>query len=159
IIAHKNYRHTFDSERHRSESERAHFAEPSILVSDEMSIRWGRYNLDIFYNPGHTMSTLGVDIPEADLLFVGDTIVGNIVYFSYSTPQMFFTALDRLKRGRRRRIISSHMGARSSQAISDARHYLNCLQEKVSAIRENTRDEELILKIDLGNCLAPGLAG
>jgi glyoxylase-like metal-dependent hydrolase (beta-lactamase superfamily II) len=41
IIAHKNYSHTFDLERFRSEEERSFFVEPTILVSDELSIRWG----------------------------------------------------------------------------------------------------------------------
>src|SRR4029078_7452090 len=45
IIAHKNYRHTFDLERYRTEEEKTFFVEPSILISDEMSLRWGKFRL------------------------------------------------------------------------------------------------------------------
>lgn len=159
IIAHKNYRHTFDSELYRTEEERAHFVEPQILVSDEMTIRWGRYTLDVFHNPGHTMSTLAIDVPEADLILVGDTVVGNLVYFSYSTPQMFFPALDRLRRRGRSRMISSHMGPRSSDAIGHAMNYLERLQKQVESARSDGNGDEGIRSIALDECLATGLKG
>lgn len=158
IVAHKNYRHTFDSELFRSESERAHFVEPHILISDEMTIRWGRYRLDIFHNPGHTMSTLNIDIPEADLLLTGDTVVGNVVYLAYSTPQMFFTALERARRRNRSWLISGHLGRREGLAIDNALHYLTALQNQVRAARETGDLPEAILSIELKECLASGLA-
>lgn len=158
IIAHKNYRHTFDLELYRTDEERAHFVEPDILVSDEISMRWGRHTLDIFYNPAHTMSTLGIDVPEADLVMVGDTIVSNIVYFSYSTPQMFFPALERLRRTGRSRLLSSHGSVRSSDAINHAVEYLERLQECVAAARHNG-GVEAIRSIELDECLASGLKG
>ncbi|HEY7545139.1 MAG TPA: MBL fold metallo-hydrolase [Blastocatellia bacterium] len=157
IVAHKNYRHTFDSELFRSEEERGHFVEPDILISDEMTIRWGRYNLDIFHNPGHTMSTLNIDIPEADLLLTGDTVVGNIVYIAYSTPQMFFTALERARRRTRCHIIGSHLGRREGSAIDHALHYLASLQSRVRSARETSDSKEAILNIELKDCLASGL--
>ncbi|MEW6210996.1 MAG: MBL fold metallo-hydrolase [Acidobacteriota bacterium] len=157
IVAHKNYRHTFDSELFRSEEERAHFVEPDILISDEMTIRWERYCLDIFHNPGHTMSTLNIDIPQADLLIVGDTVVGNIVYLAYSTPQMFFTALERARRRNRARLLSSHLGLREGAAIGNAIHYLNTLQSKARSAFETSDPPEAILSIELKDCLAPGV--
>lgn len=159
IVAHKNYRHTFDSELFRSEEERAHFVEPDILISDEMMIRWGRYNLDIFHNPGHTMSTLNIDIPEADLLLTGDTVVGNIVYMAYSTPQMFFSALERARRRNRSHIIGSHLGRREGRAIDNALHYLTALQNSVRSAREMSDQSEAILSIELKDCLAPEVQG
>jgi glyoxylase-like metal-dependent hydrolase (beta-lactamase superfamily II) len=159
IIAHKNYRHTFDAERYRSEDERAHFVEPDMLVSDELQMRWGRYTLDIFHNPGHTMSTLAIDVPEADLILIGDTIVGNIVYIMYTAPQMFFPALECIKRRGRSRLLSCHMGVRSSDAVNHATHYLKELETEVLAARRNSNKDEAILSIALDACLAPGLKG
>ncbi len=155
IVAHKNYRHTFDSELFRTEEERANFVEPDLLIGDELTIRWGRYNLDIFHNPGHTMSTLNIDIPEADLLLVGDTVVGNIVYLAYSTPQMFFTALERARRRNRSHLISSHLGRREAQAIDNALHYLAALQNQVRSAFETSDPPQAILSIELKDCLAP----
>lgn len=124
IIAHELYAPTFRTERYRTPEEEAHFVEPTIVIGDRMRMKWGRFTLDLFHNPGHTMSTLAIDVPEADLLFVGDTVVGNLVYLAYSAPELFAIALDRLDRRRRARIVASHGGAVSSVAIGHARHYL-----------------------------------
>ena len=159
IIAHKNYMHTFASERYRSEEEEANFVEPDILISESMTIRWGRHTLDIFHNPGHTMSTLGIDIPEADLLIAGDTIVGNMVYMSYSAPEMFLPALKRLQRRGRSRFLTSHMGMRTSDAIDNALIYLERLRENVKAARQSSENGDSILEIELEDCLPDGIKG
>jgi len=85
IVAHRNYRQTFDSEAFRTEEEKRHFVEPTVLVGDGLEIAWGRFHLDVFYNPGHTLCSLAIDVPEADLLLAGDTVVGNIVYSTMGT--------------------------------------------------------------------------
>ena len=152
IIAHKNYIHSFDLERFRSNEEKAFFVEPTILISDELSIRWGKYKLNLFYNPAHTMSTLNIDIPQADLIHVGDTLVGNIVYFTYSSPAMFFPALGRIKERGRKNLISSHLEPRSSDAVDHAVYYLKSLKTRVMDLNHNDED---VLRIDLQDCLPP----
>ncbi len=150
IIAHKNYRQTFDLEQFRSEEEASFFVEPTFLMSDDLTIRWGRFNVNLFANPGHTSSTINVDIPEADLIHVGDTIVGNMVYVSYSSPAAFFPALQRIKQIGRKKLISSHLGLRSIEAIHHAESYLRTLQDKV---------KESGSKITLQECLPAGVEG
>jgi len=85
IVAHRNYRQTFDGEAFRTEEEKRHFVEPTVIVDDGLEIAWGRFHLDVFYNPGHTLCSLAIDVPEADLLLAGDTVVGNIVYSTMGT--------------------------------------------------------------------------
>ncbi|HEX8775339.1 MAG TPA: MBL fold metallo-hydrolase [Pyrinomonadaceae bacterium] len=160
VIAHRNYTHTYDAESFRDEEEEtAPFVEPDILVSDDMLIRWGRYELDVFYNPGHTMSTLNVDIPGADLLMVGDNIVGNLVYLYYSTPALMKTALERLLRRGRARIIEGHQGVLSGDTVGNALHYLEALASQVGAARLSANADDSIFEIGLEQCLKPGLAG
>jgi len=142
IIAHELYAQTFQSERNRTAEEAAHFVEPTMVIGDRMRMRWGRFTLDMFHNPGHTMSTLGIDVPEADLLFTGDTIVGNLVYLAYSAPELFSIALDRLAQRGRGRIVASHGGAVSSAAIGHARYYLGRLTAGETALE---------------SCLPPGV--
>jgi glyoxylase-like metal-dependent hydrolase (beta-lactamase superfamily II) len=144
IIAHELYAQTFQTERYRTAEEVAHFVEPTMVIGDRMRMRWGRFTLDLFHNPGHTMSTLGIDVPEADLLFVGDTIVGNLVYLAYSAPELVAIALDRLARRGRGWIVASHGGTVPSAAIGHARHYLGRL----------TAGE-----VALESCLPPGVIG
>ncbi len=157
IIAHRNYMHTFSTERFRTEEEEANFAEPTIMVSDALWMRWGRYTLDIFHNPGHTMSTLSIEVPEADLVMAGDNLVGNIAYFAYSTPGMARDALERLRRRGRNRLISSHTGMRGSEALENAIRYLDRLKASARAAWQAEGKADSVLQIPIDSCLRPEL--
>jgi len=128
VIAHENYAHTFASEQHRTDEEAAFFVEPDLTFSDRLTLRWGAHALELFHNPGHTMSTIGVDVADADLLFTADTVVGNIAYFVYSTMDAVAEALNRLRVRRRRRIIASHGGMHDAVTINCALAYLRALR-------------------------------
>ena len=157
VIAHKNYKETFDSERYRTDEELAHFREPDMLISDELRINWGRHSLNLFHNPGHTSSTLGIDVQQADLLIVGDTLVGNIVYLMYSTPERFAPALKRLELNARNRVLSSHGNVRSRDAISHAQFYLKTLGERAIEARASAEGEQSLLQTPLETCLPEGV--
>lgn len=159
IIAQENFAHTFASERFRTEEEEAHFVEPQMQLSDGMRLKWGRHTLEVFHNPGHTMSTLGVEVPEADLLLVGDTVVGRIVYFLYTTPESLGEALGRLRRRGGGRVLTSHMGPRDRVVLDHAAVYLRRLGERVREARRAGAGDDGILGIELESCLADGLAG
>lgn len=156
IIAHKNYLHTFNSQKSLTEEERTSFVQPTIEISDGAVIRWGRLTLDVFHNPGKTLSSLNIDIPEADLLIVGDEIFGNTTFLSSSgTPEMFDRAIKRLQRRGRSRVIPGHMGVSSGQAFENALFYLNSLQTHVEQARRSSSSENSILEIPIESCLAP----
>ncbi len=156
IIAHRDYRHTFDSEVFRSDEERAFFVEPHITFDDRMTLRWGRFTLELEHTPGHTMSTVAVEVPEADLLLVGDTTVGNIVYLRYSSPQLFLPALERLKRRARGGVLASHGAETCPRTLDRALHYVRELGEQVR--RADFRPER-IRQVPLQSCLAEGVKG
>lgn len=153
IFAHENYLETFTSETNRTDEEVAFFVEPHVLISDRLQIRWGRFTLNVSHNPGHTNSTLAVDVPEADLLLVGDTVVGNILYLRYSTPQRLATALENLRRKSRSRLISSHGNLRSTSAIENAAFYLDRLRRRV----EQDGLPDSFLSAPLEDFLVPGI--
>ena len=157
IIAQRNYMHTFSTEKHRTREEEANFVEPTMLVSDSLLMRWGGYTLDIFHNPGHTMSTLSIEVPEADLLMAGDNIVGNIAYFSYSTPDMARQALGRLKRRGRGRLITSHMGVRDGGELENAIVYLDRLKANAEAAWRLGAGGDPVRQISIDACLRPEL--
>lgn len=163
VMAHQNYTHTFAAESFRTEEEKMHFREPDILISDSLRMRWGAYLLDIFHNPGHTMSTINIDVAGADLLFVGDNIVGNLVYLRYSTPDLARRAIERLHRRQRGRVIEGHLGVLGRETVDNALHYLNSLEEQARHARLSTATKEAsteaIMEIGLEQCLMPGLAG
>jgi len=158
VIAHALHLHTWSSERFRSVEEEQHFAPPSITFNESMTIRWGIHTLELFHNPGHTMSTIGIDIPTADLLHAGDTIVGNMAYIAYSTPELIALAIDRLRRRSRRVVLTSHGSARDSIALSHASAYIRTLAAK-SARAFAAGGEENIKSIRLDDCLPAGVPG
>jgi cyclase len=149
IAAHEKYLETFESEQFRSGIEASHFVAPQLLISDHLSVRWGRHSLNISHNPGHTSSTLAIHVPEADLLMVGDTLVNNIVYLRYSTPPLLEQALERLRKIPANNLISSHGEVRSVAAISYASHYLQALAKHVK--RSGARHE--LKQLQLEDCL------
>ena len=153
VIAHENALATFWSEEFRSAEEVRHFRAPTFLLSGRLGLAWGRFALDIFENPGHTAGTLNVDIPELDLLHVGDTAVGRMAYVQYSAPQAIDRALSRaLDRGRRR-VLRSHGSLTDSDTLRSARGYLANLRLRVL----EARAERLPLSsIRIEDCLPAG---
>lgn len=157
IVAHRKYRHSFDSEAFRTEEEREHFVEPTVLVGDGLEIAWGRFRLEAFYNPGHTLCSLAIDVPDADLLLVGDTVVGNIVYQRYGSVEMKKRALERLRDRRRGKLLSSHGGISDPVRIDRALHYLERLEQE--ARKTQTEGSGRVREIPLESCLPPDVEG
>jgi cyclase len=156
VIAQQNYMHTFESQRSLTDEMREGFTEPTIVFSDKLALRWGRYTLDVFHNPSHTLSTIGIDIPEADLLIVGDAFFGGIVFLSSAgEPKKFYTGLRRLQAKNRSRAIPGHIKMYDNRAFENALHYLKTLQENVEEARSSPRVEASILEIPIESCLAP----
>ena len=89
-LAHRHHRHAFLSQNQPVASR---YRDPDI-VFDNLAMRWGRHQLRFLYNPGKTMDHMSVDVPSADLVCVGDNIVGNIVYLSRSDPALQRALLD-----------------------------------------------------------------
>jgi glyoxylase-like metal-dependent hydrolase (beta-lactamase superfamily II) len=156
IVAHRNYRQSFDSEAFRTEEEKRHFVEPTVLVGDGLEIVWGRFHLDVFYNPGHTLCSLAIDVEEADLLVAGDTVVGNIVYLYYGNVALKKRALERLRARRRGRLLSSHTGISDPARLDRALHYLERLEVEAAKARA---DGDPLQGIHLESCLPPDVAG
>jgi glyoxylase-like metal-dependent hydrolase (beta-lactamase superfamily II) len=158
IIAHENYRQTFVSQRSLTDEEASFFVEPTMTFSDRIKMKWGRLTLDIFHNPSHTMSTIGIDIPEADLLFVGDAFFGSTVFLSSAgIPEQIRGALKQLKTKNRSRVVPGHIGIYDNKAFENALFYLNSLQTQVETARNSPAGEKAVLEIPIDNCLAPAI--
>ena len=156
IIAHENYRQTFDSQRSLTDEEASFFVEPTITFSDKIKMKWGRLTLDVFHNPSHTVSTVGIDIPEADLLLVGDAFFGNTVFLSSrGNPEQIRGALKQLQTKGRSRVVPGHIGIYDNKSFENALFYLNSLQREVETARNSPAGEKAVLEIPIDDCLAP----
>lgn len=150
IITHHGYLNTFYGEDYRTDEEAAFFVSPSILVEGRLKMRWGRRTLDIFHAPGHTASTLSIDVPDADLLLCSDNAVGNIAYFYYSHPRNIRAQLAKLAGLGRGRIIQGHGGVSPFDCLTNALHYVDTMIVSAAANPEDT-----VGAID--SYMAPGL--
>jgi cyclase len=157
IIAHRFHRFTYLSQRERTAEDDLNFVLPTVEVDRELALTWGRFKLTIVHNPGKTTCALIVDDEDDDLLLCGDAIVGNIVYISSSAPELIDTALMRLQKFGRSRVIPGHMGIQSSCAISNARLYLSRLRLAVEKLGDPIEHEEAVRSIDIRECLAEGV--
>ena len=155
IIAQRFFIHTFLSQRGRSAEDDEDFVAPTTVFGDTLTLAWGRHTLHLFHNPGHTMSTIGIDVPGRDLLFSGDNVLGNMAYVSSSAPALIAGAIDRLGRMGRGRIVPGHIGVLPGEAPGNALHYLGRLRERVLAGRS---DAGAIRGIAIEDCLAAGVA-
>lgn len=154
VVAHRHFRHAFLSQnRLNAES----YREPDLIV-DNMAIRWGRHQLRVLYNPGKTMDHVSVDVPTADLVCVGDNIVGNIVYLSKADSALQRAAIGRIGQFGRSRVVGGHMGVFDADVLANALHYLAQIQDNVVRIRMHAPEAEVdvrIAAIRIEDCLPP----
>ncbi|MGJ4729419.1 MBL fold metallo-hydrolase [Luteimonas sp. SDU101] len=154
VVAHRHFRHAFLSQNRLSPE---FYREPDLIV-DNMALRWGRHQLRLLYNPGKTMDHFSVDVPTADLVCVGDNIVGNIVYLSKADSALQRAAIGRIRQFGRSRVVGGHMGVFDASVLANALHYLARIQDNVVRIRMHapaTDVEALIAAIRIEDCLSP----
>ncbi|HEU4777572.1 MAG TPA: hypothetical protein VFS95_12160 [Telluria sp.] len=124
-------------------------------ASAPASIAWGRHTLELHAGA----AGLHIDVPDADLLLVGASIVGNIARLGSATPeQADQTLLQLLDRGRTR-VVPRTMGATCNRALGNARAYLAQLRASVIALRRTLAPDEAdraIAGITLDACMAKG---
>jgi glyoxylase-like metal-dependent hydrolase (beta-lactamase superfamily II) len=156
-IAQGNYRHTFLSQNRRID---AFYREPQVVFDSTMRIRWGQHEVRMLHNPGKTMDHISVDVPTADLVCMGDNIVGNIVYLSKADPAQVRTAIGRARQFGRGTVIGGHIGRFDAVVLDNALHYLDRLKGAVMAIRADAGAQSgntSIASIAIEACLAPGV--
>ena len=153
LLAHENALATFWSEDFRSEEEVRHLRAPTMLLDGRLSVSWGRFTVEIFANTGHTAGTLNVDVPELDLLHVGDTAVGRMAYVRYSAPEAIDRALARALARGRRSVLRSHGPVTGPEALQSARGYLANLRLRVLEARRSARP---VSGIRIEDCLPAG---
>lgn len=154
VMAHRHFRHAFLSQNRLVA---AFYREPDLIL-DNMAVRWGRHQLRLLYNPGKTMDHFSVDVPTADLVCVGDNIVGNIVYLSRADPALQRAAIGRIRQFGRGRIVGGHIGAFDAAVLDNALHYLARIQDSVVRIRTQAPAPDVaarIAAIRIEDCLAP----
>ncbi len=136
VIAHAHHMHTYFSQGTREPHVERHFVYPNRVIHDGLDLVWGGNLVRIFHNPGHTVSTLNIDVPALDLLLTSDNLVGHIAYLSSSAPDMLDRALSRIEHLGRRLLVPGHIGIQAGVAAHNARNYLRRLAGEVQGCRD-----------------------
>ncbi|UUZ51341.1 hypothetical protein LP420_18885 [Massilia sp. B-10] len=98
-------------------------------------------------------------MPGADLMFVGDSIVGNIAVLGATQPDLADQTLVRLLDRGRARVVPRTVGAVCNRALGNARAYLAQLRSRVLELRNTLAPEEAALaigRITIETCIAHG---
>lgn len=154
-VAHRHHRHTFLSQNRRVDD---FYREPKLVFDSAMTLRWGAHELRFVHNPGKTMDHVSVDVPTADLVCVGDNIVGNIVYLSKADPALIRAAIGRIRQFGRSTVIGGHLGRFPATVLDNAIHYLDRLRDQVIRIRNEAAGQDIerrLAAIAIEACLAP----
>ncbi|WP_081930537.1 MBL fold metallo-hydrolase [Lysobacter antibioticus] len=154
-LAHRHHRHTFLSQNRRVDD---FYREPKLVFDSAMTLRWGAHELRFVHNPGKTMDHVSVDVPTADLVCVGDNIVGNIVYLSKADPALIRAAIGRIRQFGRSTVIGGHLGRFPATVLDNAIHYLDRLRDQVIRIRNEAAGQDIgqrLAAIAIEACLAP----
>jgi glyoxylase-like metal-dependent hydrolase (beta-lactamase superfamily II) len=128
VVTHVEVERTFKRELFRSDEEAGYWVEPHLRVRAPTELRWGKHWLRLEPLGGHTESTLGIDAPSLDTVFLGDTAVGPIVYVRYAHLARLRIALEWGRARRRSRVILGHGGIHSAITLEHALHYLDAYQ-------------------------------
>jgi cyclase len=160
VIAHAHHMHTYFSQGTRESHVERHFVRPDRVIHDGLDLVWGGKVIRIFHNPGHTVSTLNIDVPALDLLLTSDNLVGHIAYLSSSAPDMLDGALSRIEQLGRRLLVSGHLGVQAGEAAHNARDYLRRLAGEVQGCRDESGvlDAALMSLIPVEKCRVGGYA-
>jgi glyoxylase-like metal-dependent hydrolase (beta-lactamase superfamily II) len=156
VVVQRHHRHTFLSQNRRVSS---FYREPTLVFDSAMTLRWGMHTLHFIHNPGKTPDHVSVDVPSADLVCVGDNIVGNIAYLSRADPEMLRMAIERVRRLGRGTVIGGHVGRFPDVVLDNAMQYLDRLQHSVVDIQRRVRPDAIaacVAAITIEACLAPG---
>lgn len=150
VLAHADAARTFAREAFRTEEEAQFWVEPTLRIRHPLELRWGRHVLTLEPLGGHTESTLGIDAPTLDTVFVGDTVVGNIVYLRYADRSRLRAALGWARGRGRSFVVQGHGGVHPARCIDSALHYLDRLEAAAGAqVRAGP--------LSLANCLPDGV--
>jgi glyoxylase-like metal-dependent hydrolase (beta-lactamase superfamily II) len=151
LVAHADAERSFARETFRTSEEASFWVEPTLRIRHPVELQWGRYRLLLEPLGGHTESTLGIDVPALDTVFVGDTVVGNIVYLRYADRPRLRAALAWARERGRSRVVQGHGGIHPAACLDSALHYLDALE---AAARTTVRSGSLRLEA----CVPAGVA-
>jgi cyclase len=154
LFAHAHYMHTYLSQDSREAHVERHFVRPSRVIHEGLDLMWGGHTLRVFHNPGHTVSTLNIDVPALDLMVTSDNLVGHIAYLSSTAPEMLDGALSRIQQRGRRHLVPGHIGTQTGEAARNARIYLRRLAGEVRACRDGdgVLDAVRLRQVDVEQC-------
>lgn len=117
---------------------------PDITFSEQMSLHWGGAEVILKYHPGPTPGSIWVSIPEAHVVFVGDTVIlGQPPFLSFADLEPWIESLDLLMQSYQDYVIVSGRGGPAT--MEDIRFQQRILKDILEGVerlaKKNTGPE------------------
>ncbi len=127
------------------------WTKPTVTFTDQMMLEWGDYTVILEHHAGPNPGAIWLIVPEASVVFVGDTVVVNQPPFlENANLNDWINALDILLTPafKNHLIVSGRSGLINVQNVRDQRSFLKEIQKKLEKLHEKnslpTATESLI---------------
>lgn len=128
----------------------ARWTQPDITFTDTISIHWSDTHIQIDHRPGPASGTCWVEIPEKQVIFVGDSVLSNEPPFLAEANIPLW--LDSLSLLRRRKyqdysIISGRSGPVSNEAVKAQQAFLRSTQGRLERLSKRNASPKHITRM------------
>lgn len=117
---------------------------PNVTLFDRLTIFLGERELEFLHLPGHATNNIGLYLPDARVLFAGDTVVnGYRPYLGLSNIRDWLMTLRAIQVMEVDWVVPGHGEASTPEALDDLINYLELMRDRVQSLIEEgrTRDE------------------
>jgi glyoxylase-like metal-dependent hydrolase (beta-lactamase superfamily II) len=115
------------------------WTKPTVTFTDHILLEWGEYTVTLEYHPGPNPGSIWLIVPEASVVFVGDSVVVNQPPFlENSDLSDWIAALDLLLSPAYKNylLVSGRSGLINPQNVRDQRTFLKEVQKKLEKLHE-----------------------
>ncbi|MBN1667937.1 MAG: hypothetical protein JW862_12655 [Anaerolineales bacterium] len=112
---------------------------PHLTFSHQISLHWGDFEIRIEHQPGPMPCSVWVNIPEHQVIFVGDAVTPDQPPFLANADlETWLAGLDLLlsKEYKNYTIVSGRGGPTSPEAVREQRRLIKAIQQKVEKLAE-----------------------
>jgi cyclase len=126
---------------------------PSIVFTEDLTLRVGGHTFELIYTPGHTPGQIAVHVPEERVVFTGDTIFCECQTWLYvSDVDQWLASLDRIGELDVDRILPGHGPVTTRQYLAVQRSVLlDWVAAVAGAIAKGWTREETIARISFAD--------
>lgn len=122
---------------------------PNLMLFDRLTMYLGQRELEFLHLPGHTPHNVGLYVPDANVLFAGDTVVNDYrPYFGASNVPDWITTLRAIQVMDVDTIVPGRGGLMGPEELKELISYLQTMQGRIQdLIDEGVSRDDVVSKM------------